>query len=782
MERALVIVESLAKARTIGKHLGPEYQVLATNGHILGLPENALGVEIGRELSPSFVAIQSRADDVTLIKEVAKNAVRVMIATDPDREGESIAWQIADVLQLDMRSKCRVIFNEISKNAIKAAIASPRHIDMNVVGAQHTLNSFDRVVDHMLSPVLGRKVSKRVSAERLHSVVTSMVVDREKEIMRFKREDHIVITAVLSKKESREFFDAHYIGEMSDNTQADKNRDSRVDPVIMDPSDLARIIAEIENDQFKVQSIKKHTKRISSAAPLTTSMLLQEASRHLGIPARKTLAIARQLYEGIELAGQGMTSLITYILTDSVLISGESIAEARRIIRKTYGPVYVRTGRSRSLPQDTCEAIRPIHFDLSPDTIQASLSKEQFLIYRLVWECFLASQMSPAIFEGVVIDITAGRHVFRANGELLRFKGFLAATGEKGLVKNDVLDEAEGKERIHEIIETEAFELLALLKVRKDAQPPLRYTEASLIKAMEDTGIGRPSNYADTISTILDRKYVEKVRCQDRSDRKDTRMFVCPTVLGTNTTKYLRASFSEYIDWKLTTLMESDLDKVARGEQKKNRILDRLFDEVIYPVENAKITKDSMEPIRAAWKCDHCKGGQLVRKPGKHGPHTECSNYPDCTNIGVIFDPVWSPQVYRDTIIGKKCPRCHKGVQTFADGSFGRLISCSRKPICTYHKATDQTYQGNCPLCGSHLVVIPSSRFRGRRYYDCDQEGLNPQCKYFERKLPLRNKICTTCGCYMVLMGDISRERILKCGNSDCPTNLLSKGISERNV
>jgi len=773
MSRKLVIVESPAKAKTIGRYLGKDYHITASVGHIRDLPEKKTGVNVKKQYAPSYVIKDGKEKVVAELKKEASQADTIYLATDPDREGEAIAWHISEVLGLPEGQACRISFNEITEPAVRAAVASPRPIGMDLVHAQQARRILDRLVGYELSPVLWRKVRKGLSAGRVQSVATRMVVDRENEILGFKKEEYWVLTAVLAKKAAKRTFKARYFGELPDAPKKTGKADGGPRKVKVEDKETAeRILADVEKSAFSVLSIKKGTKKPSPQPPFTTSTLQQEASRRLGFPSKKTMSVAQQLYEGVELAGQGTMALVTYIRIDSVRVSEEAVAEARRLIGSTYGPKYVpsspRRYANRNTSQDAHEAIRPAHFDLSPESVRASLSNDQFRLYRLVWERFLASQMPPAEFDVVTLDVAAGRQVFRAVGETPRFDGFLAAFGEKDVEKDEESDEDDGKERIPELVEGEPLDLSGILKEQKFTQPPARYTEATLIKALEEEGIGRPSTYAPTLSTILDRKYIEK-------DKK----FLLPTELGTKVTNYLLKNFEDIVDVKFTARMEGTLDTVEQGERGWVAVLDDFYPGFHKLVEKAKDGDGDKMPPVVVGKCPDCEDGQLQEKEGRFGKFIGCSNYPKCKHTEKILKSVTGPDgttttepdVSKGVPTGEKCPECGEGDLILKDGSYGKFIACSRYPTCKYKKNVDQTVRGSCPKCGSGLVVRISKKFRGKRFYVCDKKGSDPACDFISWDLPMEGRTCETCGSYMVWRSFNGKGGFPKCGNRECPTN-----------
>jgi DNA topoisomerase-1 len=772
MTRKLVIVESPAKAKTIGRYLGKDYRITASVGHIRDLPEKKTGVNVKKSYAPQYVVKEGKEKVVAELRKEAEQAQEIYLATDPDREGEAIAWHISEILSIPNDKACRISFNEITETAVQAAVASPRRIDMDLVNAQQARRILDRLVGYELSPVLWKKVRKGLSAGRVQSVATRMVVDREKEITSFNKEEYWVLTAVLSKKGGKRTFKARYQGELSSVVdKKDKNASVPQKTRVEDMETAVRILEEIQGKPFSVLKIKKGTKKPSPQPPFTTSTLQQEASRRLSFPSKKTMSVAQQLYEGVDIAGHGTIALVTYIRTDSVRISEEAVTEARRLIETTYGPRYVpaspRRYANKNTSQDAHEAIRPAHFDLSPDAVRASLTNDQFRLYRLVWERFLASQMPNAEFDVVTVDVNAGRQVFRAVGETPRFDGFLAAFGEKEVEKEDDRDDDEeiGKEKIPELSEGEPLDLAELLKEQKFTQPPPRYTEATLIKALEEQGIGRPSTYAPTLTTILDRNYIEK-------DKK----YLVPTDLGVKVTEYLIENFLDIVDVKFTARMESRLDTVAEGENGWVAVLDEFYPAFHLLVLKAQDAKGpEAEPVGR--KCPTCGEGDLLFKEGRFGRFISCSKYPTCKHTEKIpktladgsIDPAEAEKT-KGQPTGEKCPTCGEGDLLLRESRYGQFLSCSLYPTCKFTRNIDQSVKGNCPKCGSGLVVKVSKKFKGKRFFTCDRKGTNAECDFISWDLPMEGKTCEVCGSYMVWHSFKGRGGKPQCGNRDCST------------
>jgi len=706
MNIKLVIVESPAKAKTIGRYLGKEYRISASVGHIRDLPSSTIGVDVKKNFKPTYINMKGKEKVIRELKELSKDADQVYIATDPDREGEAIAWHIAGVLGIDSTSDCRISFNEITQKAVQAAIAEPRPIDQDLVNAQQTRRILDRLVGYELSPLLWKKVRKGLSAGRVQSVATRMVVDRENEITAFQKEEYWNLTAEVTPKEISFPFKSRYHG---------KKKGTKVERIkLSNKEETDTVLSEINSSPFIVDSIKKGSKQRHPFAPFTTSTLQQEASRRLSYTSKKTMSVAQQLYEGVEIAGQGQVALVSYIRTDSVRISDEALTMARTLIMERYGDRYVpRTPRkyaNKSSSQDAHEAIRPAHFDLSPDSLHSSLTNDQYRLYKLIWDRFLASQMSPAEVDTLSLDITCAQHVFRTQGETIRFPGFLSAYAD---ITEDAAEEDEknsGKEKLPELTEGQELTLLKLLPEQKFTQPPARYTEASLIKALEEKGIGRPSTYAPTISTIIDRMYVEKQT-----------KYLCPTELGMVVSKLLAENFENIVDVTFTAQMEELLDEIEQGKKNWVDVLS-----TFYPVFHEQVVKALADVAKVEMKQE--KTGEI-------------------------------------------CPLCSEGELMIKEGRYGKFVACSNFPECKYTKNLEVVVKGNCPICGSGLVSHTSRKFKNRVFYTCDKKGTDPECKFISWDLPVEGKFCETCGSYMVWK-KFRGKSYPKCGNRDCVTNV----------
>jgi len=713
MTKTLVIVESPAKAKTIGRYLGNDYRITASVGHIRDLPSSSLGVDVANDFKPRYITMKGKEKVIRELKDMAEQSDQILLATDPDREGEAIAWHIANVLKLDVNEPIRIFFNEITEQAVKAAVKEPRPIDLDLVNSQQARRILDRLVGYELSPLLWKKIRKGLSAGRVQSVATRMIVEREREIDAFVPEEYHLLTALLSKSgDLGNTFRSRYFGEKR-TTKAEKVRLSNAEEV-------AELLADIKGKPFTVGTVKRGTRRKQPYAPFTTSTLQQDASRVHGFTSRRTMSIAQQLYEGIDLPGLGATALVTYIRTDSVRVSQEALNESRELILQRFGSEYLpkspRLYRNRNSAQDAHEAIRPAHFNLPPSEIRDLVSHDQYRLYKLIWDRFMASQMAAAVIDTLSVDILAGTHLFRTKGETIKFPGYLVLYGQQAEVQpdpedkkeTDKNDEESSNERLPELTEGEVLHLHSLTPEQKFTQPPARYTEATLIKAMEEQGIGRPSTYAPTISTIQDRQYVEKER-----------KFLVPTELGKVVTGMLEEHFDNIVDLKFTAQMEKELDTVESGELDWVSLLQKF-----YPPFHERVEKANEQQERI--------------------------------KLTVVST-------------GEICPECKEGELVIKEGRYGKFVACSRYPDCKFTKNVETPVNGKCPLCGSGLLKLRSRKYK-RDFFTCDKKGSDPECKFISWDLPIEGKTCETCGSYMVSRRFRGRA-YPRCGNRDCPTN-----------
>lgn len=700
MSKNLVIVESPAKGKTIERYLGSDYKVTASVGHIRDLPGGTMGVDVENDFKPRYVTMKGKHKVIKELKNLAANAENIYLATDPDREGEAIAWHLANVLKIDPAAENRVSFNEITEKTVQEAINNPRAINLDLVDAQQARRILDRLVGYELSPLLWKKIRKGLSAGRVQSVATKMIVDKEREIKAFIPEEYWHIDLTLRKHGDDKTFSSRYQGEL-EGFKVKKNE-------IKTAEESKALVDDLDKDNFSVHTIKKGERRRKSKAPFTTSTLQQDASSRINFNSRRTMSVAQQLYEGITVGAEGQTSLITYMRTDSVRISDEALVSSRKYIKETFGDKYLSKSAKTytnkgSSSQDAHEAIRPTHFNLDPEKIKYSLNDEQYKLYKLIWDRFIASQMTDAVIDTVTLDIKNKTHIFRTKGETIKFDGYMRVYNEY-LGRNTT-------EELPELSENENVLCEKIDPQQKFTQPPARYTEASLIKAMEENGIGRPSTYAATISTILNRQYVEK-------DNKS----LVPTEIGTIVTELLEENFAYIVDVQFTSDMESGLDKVEDGEKEGVELLREFYPDFHKDIETANdsIEKMEMPEVELGEKCPKCKEGDLVYKVGRFGKFIACTNFPDCD---------YTDSVNYDT--GRKCPKC------------------------------------------SSSVVSKKSR-RNRIFYVCDKKGEDPECDFISWDLPVDDSDCEVCGSYMLERKRKSGSYNY-CSNTDCPTRKKEK-------
>ena len=620
----LVIVESPAKANTIKKFLGNKSKVVASMGHIRDLPKSKLGINIENNFEPEYINIRGKASLINSLKKEAKNSKKVYLATDPDREGEAIAWHLAYLLGIPENEVCRVTFNEITKTAVKNGISNPRQIDLNLVDAQQARRVLDRIVGYKISPVLWKKVKRGLSAGRVQSVAVRLIVEKEEEIENFIPEEYWNINLLVSDKKTKTKFECKLTGKNGKKIE------------LHNKEEVDLILKELENAEYVVSDVKKGERKRNPAPPFTTSTMQQDASRKLNFAIKKTMSVAQTLYEGVKLPEFGVTGLITYMRTDSTRISNEARESAKEYIVNKFGEKYYenRFYKTKSEAQDAHEAIRPAHIDLAPDDIKSSLTPDQYKLYKLIYNRFMASQMSSAIYDTVSVLINGKEYNFRANGQTMKFKGYMTLYVENEEKENfDVIPELEVGEKVK--------------KEKLDAkqsftEPPSRYTEASLVKTLEEKGIGRPSTYAPTITTILTRRYIEKIQKQ-----------LVPTDLGKIVNKLLVENFSDVINVEFTAQMEEEFDKIALGEEKWKKVISEFytpFEQVVEKVEK-ELEHVKLEYEVSDVPCEKC-GRMMVIKYGRYGKFLACPGYPECQNAKPIVETIDVP-----------CPVCGGKVQ-----------------------------------------------------------------------------------------------------------------------
>ena len=664
----LVIVESPAKAKTIGKYLGNEYRVTASMGHLRDLPKSKLGVDIEDRFAPQYQPVKGREDTINELKKSVKNSDKVYLATDPDREGEAISWHLKELLDLPDEKAYRVTFNEITKKVVKESIENPRTIDQDLVDAQQARRILDRVVGYKLSPFLWRKIRRGLSAGRVQSVATRMVVDREEDIRAFIPKEYWLLDVDLSCIEKDGRFTAHFFG-----------REKKQE--LSSEEEVNKVVAAIRNAPFIISSVNRTDKKRSPSPPFITSTLQQEASRRFGMTPRRTMSIAQQLYEGIDIAHETV-GLITYMRTDSLRISEEALADAKNFVTQRYGENYhpgtPRRFKTKAAAQDAHEAIRPSSIFITPEDIKSSLTNDQFKIYRLIWSRFTASQMANAIYDSVAVDVESAGYVFKATHSALKFPGYTAVYEE---ARDD--EKEEKVSPLPDLEDGEEVKLEDIKQEQKFTQPPGRYTEATLIKAMEDTGVGRPSTYAPTISTITDREYVIK-------EGKTLR----PTPLGEVVTGLMIDRFSDIVDLKFTARMEEELDTVEKGQREWRNVLEEFYKGFADSLENAETALEG-ERIKVPDEvsdeiCDVC-GKQMVVKSGRFGRFLGCPGYPECTFT--------KPLVIE---MPGRCPKCKGRILKRTSRNGYTYYACEKLKECGF-LTWDVPVKDDCPECGDTM-------------------------------------------------------------------------------
>ena len=688
----LVIVESPAKAKTIEKYLGGDFKVVASMGHLRDLPRSTLGVDVMHDFEPEYIPVKGRESVISDLKKQSKNADMVYLATDPDREGEAISWHLKELLNIPDDKAKRVTFNEITKKVVTEGIRSPRSIDMDLVDAQQARRVLDRLVGYKLSPMLWRKLGRpRLSAGRVQSVATRMVIDREQEIRAFQPEEFWLLDVVLQRRESSEQFTARYFGDGGKKVE------------LHSEADVENIIRDVDGKPFTIQTVKRGEKQRSPSPPFITSTLQQEASRRLGMTPVRTMSVAQQLYEGIEITGRGTIGLITYMRTDSLRLSAEALAAAGSYIKSHYGAEYY-TGKPRVYKttagaQDAHEAIRPSDITLAPELIKKDLTGEQYRLYRLIWGRFTACQMSNAVYDTVVTDASCEGHIFRANDSELKFPGYTAVYVEG---RDDESEEV--KKPLPKLVEGETMDPKKFEREQRFTQPPSRYTEATLIRALEEKGIGRPSTYAPTISTITSREYVVK---EGR--------YLKPTPLGETVNTLMCDYFKDIVDMKFTARMEDSLDEIEAGKRKWKDVIHEFyggFDEELNSAEKAldgvriKVPDEVSDEV-----CEIC-GRHLVVKAGRFGRFLACPGYPECsfTKPIVIEMP-------------GRCPKCGGRILKRTSRNGYTYYACERGAECGF-MTWNVPVKENCPVCGKTLFKLSG---KGQRKPFC----INEACSNF---------------------------------------------------
>ncbi len=663
----LVIMESPAKAKTVKKYLGNDFEVVASMGHIRDLPKTLLGVDVEHGFRPRYMDIPGKTSLIRSLKEMAQESDRIYLATDPDREGEAIAWHLAQVLGVPVEQTSRVTFNEITRTGVTVGMANPRSLDMNLVNAQQARRVLDRIVGYKLSPFLWKKVRKGLSAGRVQSATVSLVVDREQEIRAFVSEEYWTLDATLSVTEKGRTFPAHFFGTATDKIKITTGEQAQA------------ILDELKGATYVAESVKTGTRKVAPAPPFTTSTMQQEANRKLNFSSRRTMKTAQELYEGVEVAGIGATGLITYMRTDSLRISDEARKAGNDYIRSAFGAEYLpakaRVFKQKSTAQDAHEAIRPSVPSLTPAEVKDSLTSDQYRLYKLIWERFMASLMADQIQNTCQVDITAGKYVFKASGYTVKFEGHTALYVEGKDEKDD-----ENKP-LPVIKQGDVLTLRNIEGNQHFTQPPARYTEATLIKAMEENGIGRPSTYAPTVSTVLNREYVDR-------DGKSLK----PTNLGEVITQLMKEQFPEIVDLDFTAQMEQKLDGVENGKSDWVKVLDGFYGGFVKSLKKAEENLDKVKvpEVESDEVCEVC-GRRMVIKTGRYGKFLACPGYPTCKNTRRIVEST-------DGV----CPKCGGAVVAKKSKGGRKFFGCANYPKCDFATWNEPTKE-LCPKCGKTL-------------------------------------------------------------------------------
>ena len=728
----LVIVESPSKATTIKNYLGSGYKVIACQGHVRDLPKSTLGVDVDNDFAPHYINIRGKGDLIATLKKEAKTAGKIFLATDPDREGEAISWHLANALGLPIEQTKRVSFNEITKPAVKAAIKAPRNIDIKLVDSQQARRILDRIVGYKLSPFLWKTVKSGLSAGRVQSVATRIIVEREQEINSFVPEEYWILDAAFNEGSVK----ARYFGKAGSGAKTE----------LKNGAETMAIVKELEGLPFTVKSVKRAIRQKNPAPPFNTSSMQQEAAKKLGFQSQYTMRIAQELYEGINLGSEhgGTHGLITYMRTDSLRVSAEATSATKDYIAEKYGNDYVpsqtRVYKTRDNAQDAHEAIRPADITLEPDSIKKYLSAGQYKLYKLIWSRFVASQMANAQFDTVSSDIQSGEHIFRVSGYVVKFNGFMA------LYETDDEEESESN-RLPDLKKGQTLTLDELIPTQKFTEPPARYNEATLIKFLEEKGIGRPSTFAQIISTIISRGYVKRAGHS-----------LVPTSLGEITTQIMLDNFHDIVDYKFTAQMEDSLDSIADGENTLVSVLKGFYKGFAENLEKAEAEAKNMSIVIPEEQtdiiCDKC-GSVMVVKNGRFGKFAACPNYPECKNTKPLDSTAKPAAEPEDT--GLTCESCG-GKLVIRNGRYGSFYACENFPKCKFTKQITKEIGVPCPKCGSSVVSK-----RGKNsfvFFSCEKY---PECDFSSWDQPAKEK-CPVCnGTLMIKKG----KKLIYCFNKE---------------
>ena len=752
----LVIVESPSKASTIKGYLGSNYKVVASKGHIRDLPKSTLGVDVDNNFEPHYINIRGRGDVIKMLKKEAKSANKIFLATDPDREGEAISWHLANVLGIPAGKACRVTFNEITKSAVKDAIKNPRAIDENLVNSQQARRILDRIVGYKLSPFLWKNVKSGLSAGRVQSVATRIIAEREEEIRAFVPKEYWTVEAALRTAQGEEFF-AHYAGKKKMTCEADAQA----------------LLSSLGENGFVITSIKSADKKKQPAPPFTTSTMQQEASRKLGFQSQRIMKVAQELYEGVNLGAEfgGVQGLITYMRTDSLRISAGAQEAALALISEQYGKAYLpstpRVYKTKASAQDAHEAIRPSNVSIQPKMIKKMLTSDQYRLYKLIWDRFVASQMSAAVISTTTIDLENGGNPFRASGYTVSFQGYMAVYDN-----GDDHGEEGNCGRLPAVAVGESVSTIAVTPSQHFTEPPARYTEASLIKFLEENGIGRPSTYTPIITTIIARSYVK------RSGKA-----LVSTPLGEVITRLMKESFPDIIDYEFTASMEDKLDSIENSNTTTDQVLSEFYTGFSASLDKAmsSVARENVEvpPEESDVVCEAC-GRKMIYKNGRFGRFLACPNYPECRNTKAIDkngNLLVKTEVKQQDVADFKCELCG-GDMVLRNGRFGSFYACANYPNCRFTKQKVKEIGVPCPDCGAKVVA---KHGRGRMFYSCERY---PDCSFSSWDMPTTEK-CPQCG--NILFQRKSRGLILcrdkKCGYKREETvSAKNDALDEENV
>ena len=666
MGQNLVIVESPAKAKTISKYLGKNYTVEASMGHVRDLPKSKLGVDIEDNFTPKYITIRGKGELIAKLKKAAKKADKIYLATDPDREGEAISWHLANILKISEDETCRIVFNEITKGAVKESIKGARKINLNLVDAQQARRVLDRLVGYEISPILWKNVKWGLSAGRVQSAALKLICDKEEEIKAFEPKEYWTVDCVL-KKERKKF-----------PIKLTKYENKKIE--ISNENEANKVISDLKENEYRVEKVKKGSRLKNPLPPFTTSTLQQEAAKKLNFITKRTMSIAQALYEGVDVKGFGTVGLITYMRTDSVRISEEAQGRAIEFIKESYGEEYIpeklRVYKGKKNIQDAHEAIRPSHIEITPEIAKANLTPEQYKLYSLIWKRFIASQMASCALNTNSIDIANGKYTFKASGSTIKFDGFMKVydyTTEDD--ENDVL--------LPSLEEGEVLEPSSVEGKQHFTQPPARYTEASFVKLLEEKGIGRPSTYVPTISTLLSREYVIR-------EKKN----LIPTELGFIVNNIMSDYFKQIVDVDFTAGMERKLDNIEEGNEEWKKVVGEFFEPLQVAIEKAEkeISKVVIEDKVSDVPCDKC-GRMMVIKKGRYGTFLACPGYPECKNAKPIVEELDVP-----------CPKCGGKILAKRSKKGKKFFGCSNYPNCDF-VSWNETIKEPCPKCGSYMTM-----------------------------------------------------------------------------